>query len=690
MDTKRLILGMSLAMAVILGVNLLTRYEQQKYPALFTAAKPKPEEPKPAATTGPAATQTASSQAATQSATTAPAASAPSLRVAAAQGRGADLGADDFDPIWDPAKTKNPYALGIRLDAQGAGIQRAVLDHFRKSLKKDEKDKAYDFELPYPHGGAFAKALATRWVSVDGVSCDLWNVDWKLTSDPHDRLLAVYEVDILDAAGKKILTLRKRFQLRDATLERDKGMGYEFDLTYELINSSGRDLHVKLAFNGPNTPMTEGSRYDQAEIFTGFQDGAVAWAPDPHPVAKFSDASEVDLKDKKGKPLLWIAQRSNYFSAILRTSEGGPEQGPYGRYFAKSFAPDPKGADADNKEVAIGYETDEMPLPAGATKNLPLHVFIGPTARFLLDSPYYSSNLLKYNLILVVTSSCCGFCTFPWLVNLLVSMLSMFHLAVRDWGLATIALVLVVRLLLHPITKKSQVSMTKMSKMAPEMERLKKKYGDDKEGLNKAMMGFYREQGITPIMGCLPMFLQMPIWIALWNALQSTFEFRQAPFLWGFTWIKDLSQPDQLMTFNFSFLGYSALNILPVLLAVVFFIQQKMQPKPDIKTLTPQQAQQQKMMQWMSLLFPIFLYGSPSGLNLYILASTTIGIFESKRIRDHIKEREAAQVQGKPPDEDAPRGGISGWISNWFANLQARAESARRDNSGGSSRKKRR
>src|SRR5437870_6620714 len=93
--------------------------------------------------------------------------------------------------------------------------------------------------------------------------------------------------------------------------------------------------------------------------------------------------------------------------------------------------------------------------------------------------------------------------------------------------------------------------MMKMSKMGPEMEKLKKKYGDNKDELNKAMMQLYKEQGFTPILGCLPMFLQMPIWIALWSALQSTFELRHAGFLrFGpvhLTWISDLSQPDHLI-----------------------------------------------------------------------------------------------------------------------------------------------
>ena len=148
--------------------------------------------------------------------------------------------------------------------------------------------------------------------------------------------------------------------------------------------------------------------------------------------------------------------------------------------------------------------------------------------------------------------------------------LTTFHAVFRDWGLAIIGLVCLVRLLLHPITKKSQINMMQMSKMGPEIERLKKKYGDNKDELNKAMMGVYKQQGLTPVLGCLPMFLQTPIWIALWSALQSTFELRQAGFLrWEhvhLTWISDLSHPDALITFSqtISLLGYfhiSSLNI---------------------------------------------------------------------------------------------------------------------------------
>src|SRR5690606_3895018 len=136
-------------------------------------------------------------------------------------------------------------------------------------------------------------------------------------------------------------------------------------------------------------------------------------------------------------------------------------------------------------------------------------------SRELLKNDYYSAGELRYDETLKSPFGC-TWCVFQPVVDVLVWLLSTFHFVLRDWGLAIIALVVVVRLLLHPITKKSQRSMMRMSKLGPEMERLKKKYGDDKEAMAKAMGEFYREHGMASLpLGCLPMLLQTPIWIAL-------------------------------------------------------------------------------------------------------------------------------------------------------------------------------
>jgi YidC/Oxa1 family membrane protein insertase len=241
--------------------------------------------------------------------------------------------------------------------------------------------------------------------------------------------------------------------------------------------------------------------------------------------------------------------------------------------------------------------------------------------------------------------------------------------------------------------------MMKMQKMGPEFERLKKKHGDDKEAFTKAQMQLYKEMGFTPFLGCLPMFLQMPIWFALYSALQNEYELRQAPFLWGWTWIHDLARPDRLITwdahsFTIPLIGLkiAALNILPLLMAVVFFMQQKYTPKPPATS--PEQQTQQKMMQWMTLLFPLFLYSAPSGLNLYILTSTGMGVLESKRIRDHIKQREEDEKnqrvtvdtkltrqgkQNKKQELAEKEQAKPGWLGGLWARLQEKAEEVRRD-----------
>jgi len=213
-----------------------------------------------------------------------------------------------------------------------------------------------------------------------------------------------------------------------------------------------------------------------------------------------------------------------------------------------------------------------------------------------------------------------------------------------------IILVLLMRLAIHPLTKKSQVSMSKMSKLAPKAEEIKKKYANNKTEMNKQMMALYREQGASPIIGFLPMMVQMPIWIALWSAIYASIELRGAAFL-PF-WITDLSSPDALFRFpavTLPLLGWKidSLNLLPILMGVAFYLQQKLMPSQASASANPQVAQQQKMMMiMMPLLFPLMLYKAPSGVNLYIMASTFAGVFEQHVIRKHIREKEEVESIG--------------------------------------------
>jgi len=165
------------------------------------------------------------------------------------------------------------------------------------------------------------------------------------------------------------------------------------------------------------------------------------------------------------------------------------------------------------------------------------------------------------------------------------------------------------------------------------------------------MMALYREQGASPIMGFLPMMVQMPIWIALWSAVYASIDLRGAAFL-PF-WITDLSAPDaawtlpRVLTVPLLNWKIASLNLLPLMMGLAFYLQQQLMPTQANAAANPQMAQQQKMMKiMMPLLFPLMLYNGPAGVNLYIMASTFAGVFEQHVIRKHIEEREEAESKG--------------------------------------------
>jgi YidC/Oxa1 family membrane protein insertase len=173
----------------------------------------------------------------------------------------------------------------------------------------------------------------------------------------------------------------------------------------------------------------------------------------------------------------------------------------------------------------------------------------------------------------------------------------------HNYGVCIIVLTIGIKLLLAPLAYKSYKSMKDMAAVQPELVALQKKHTDDRERLNKELIKFYKEKKVNPVGGCLPMFIQMPIFVALFNILYMTIELRQAPFL---LWVKDLSVQDPYY-------------VLPVLMGVTMFIQQKIQPT----TMDPKQAQ-------VMLLLPVFLtflfVTFPAGLVLYWLTNNVLTI----------------------------------------------------------------
>jgi YidC/Oxa1 family membrane protein insertase len=207
---------------------------------------------------------------------------------------------------------------------------------------------------------------------------------------------------------------------------------------------------------------------------------------------------------------------------------------------------------------------------------------------------------------------------FDLVAQVILGLLKFLFIIVKNWGLAIVLLSILIYIVLFPLTIKQMKSMKEMQVLQPKMEQLRKTYANDSKKLNEEMMKLYKEHKVNPLGGCLPMILQIPIFIALYQVLSRSIALRGAEFLW----IKDLSEPDRLFKFPGAvpFFG-EYFNILPVLMAIGMFVQQKM----SLANASGQAAEQQKMMMFMMpIMMGVFFYNVPSGLVMYWFLNSTL------------------------------------------------------------------
>jgi YidC/Oxa1 family membrane protein insertase len=205
---------------------------------------------------------------------------------------------------------------------------------------------------------------------------------------------------------------------------------------------------------------------------------------------------------------------------------------------------------------------------------------------------------------------------FHFIARPLVWMLNFSHSLTGNYGIDIILLTFLVKLAFFPLTNRSFKSMAKMRELQPLMERLREQYKDDREKLNRETMELYRRYKINPLGGCLPMLVQMPVFIGLYQALSLAIELRQAPF---FGWIQDLSQPDRLGAWQLPLIEPPGIPVLTLLMGGTMLIQQAMTPMSG-------DPAQQKMMMFMPLIFTVMFVNFPSGLVLYWLVNNVLSI----------------------------------------------------------------
>lgn len=308
----------------------------------------------------------------------------------------------------------------------------------------------------------------------------------------------------------------------------------------------------------------------------------------PHP------RKEITVNEVK-----FLALRNRYFCAIVEPA--GENQ--YSAW-VKKISP---------QESEIGLGVQEFWLAPGQRWEQKFHIYLGPQDLGIINkiNPGWAE-VIHYG-------------SFDIISQVLLQILGFLHRLFRNWGLAIIALSVVIYLLLYPLTLKQMRSMREMQVLQPAIEELRKTCKDNPQKLNKEIMELYRQHKVNPLGGCLPMILQIPVFFALYQALMRYIAIKGASFLW----IKDLSQPDRLFPLPFS-KPYDAFNLLPILMMLGMVFQQKL----SAPTAASGSDEQQKMMLILfPLLFGFIFYNMPSGLVLYWFINSTLTLVYQFRIK---------------------------------------------------------
>ena len=307
-----------------------------------------------------------------------------------------------------------------------------------------------------------------------------------------------------------------------------------------------------------------------------------------------SGLKRYDLKDiSKGKvekgPARWYAADAKYFTWIVL-----PE-----REWTITRA-----ALVGETGVRVAAADTAATLQAGDTVRAGARVFAGPKRTSLLEATGKDlPELIDFGWFAVVAKP-------------LVFLMKASNRVTGNYGIDIILLTILIKILFYPLTQKSMGSMRKMQELGPILKTLKEKYKGDAARLNQETMNLYKTYKINPLSGCLPMLAQIPVFIALYKGLLVTIELRHAPF---FLWVNDLSAPEHL--WSFAVAGYTVpIRILPLLMGVSMFVQQKMTPSAGME------PAQQKMMLFMPIIFTFMFWSFPTGLVIYWLVNNVLAI----------------------------------------------------------------
>jgi YidC/Oxa1 family membrane protein insertase len=362
----------------------------------------------------------------------------------------------------------------------------------------------------------------------------------------------------------------------------------------------------------------------------------------------------VKYKDLKDKPAMampksdrgWLGMTDKYWATVLVPEKGKEFEGRYARFDQPTLL-----YQADFKENAIA-------VAAGASAETTTRLFAGAKQVALVDGYETQLGIERFELLI-------DWGWFYFITKPMFHLIDWFFRFFGNFGLAILAVTVLVKAFFFPLANKSYKSMSAMKKMQPQMQELRERFKDDKVKQQQELMALYKREKINPLAGCWPVALQIPVFFSLYKVLFVTIEMRHAPF---FGWIQDLSAPDPTHLFNLFGLipwdppSFLAIGIWPLIMGVTMFVQMRLNPPPADPT-------QQMIFTWMPLVFTFMLASFPAGLVIYWAWNNTLSVTQQYVImrRQGVevnlwgnvtstfkRKPKGGSASGKPPTPAAP------------------------------------
>ena len=361
---------------------------------------------------------------------------------------------------------------------------------------------------------------------------------------------------------------------------------YDVNVSYSVENGTGSAATVQ-----PYAQLKQVMEFeDDSNMFMPtYRGAAFSTEDDRYQKYSFDEIEDDNLREttKAG----WVGMLEHYF-----VSAWVPSQEQTNTLYSRNLK---------NQYAVIGVLSPSESVAPGETKTLASTLYMGPKDQESLAKIARGLDLtVDYGILF-------------WISQPLFALLTFLHSLVNNWGVAIILITIVVKGAMYWLTKKQYESMARMRNLAPKMQQLKDRFGDDRQKMSQAMMELYRKEKVNPMGGCLPLLLQMPIFLALYWVLMESVELRHADFV---LWITDLSTKDPYF-------------VLPILTGASMYLLQKLQPT----TITD--PMQQKIMQWMPVAMSVFFLWFPAGLVLYWLVSNVITLVQAKMIYASMEKR---------------------------------------------------